>query len=143
MSFIGGLILGSMMSSKKHSHETYHAVPIDPQPLLHDFIAIALMIIAIIIMYLINIHSKRNRLKDAINNLVYCSSTTFIIDYLHPQRSENRRIRNRINRRIEVLEEEPIRFGSPLYFARLPLRKEIKSKLEELKIELANLESNA
>jgi hypothetical protein len=103
MSFIGGLILGSMMSSHKHSHSAYS---LEPQEPLGYTIATVLfcVIVSITIGYVLSVREKRNMLKDAINNLVYCTTISFIVENFHPQRSEVRRIRNRINRRIEALE---------------------------------------
>lgn len=148
MSFATGLILGSMMSGRKDS---LHTSNIDTSNTYRDltlgeslFFSCFTVIVSIIMIYVICIRDERKMLKDAINNLVYYN----VLYYLHPQwhsthrqLGEFRQRQDRIQRRIEALQKEPVCFGSPLYIARLQLRTEINSKLDELKIELENLEN--
>lgn len=139
MSFATGLILGSMMSRKEHSFDTPNTYR-DLTSLEFLYFLVFICIMNIIIIYVFCIRDERKKLNDAINNLVHCTTTAFLTDIFHPQRCEVRTRRNRIQRIIEVLEEKPAFFGSPLYIAKSSLRMEIKSKLDELKLELKNLD---
>ena len=101
--------------------------------------------VIVFVIYVCCICHERERLKDAINNLVYynthCNTNRRLTLLTVCPQAELRQRLDRIQRRIESLETEPAFFGSPLYIARLQLRTEIKSKLDELKIELKKLET--
>ena len=150
MSLIGTIFFLSMMSKKKDS--TVRDINVVEQQNTLDgactlnvagsgLIGFVVTCVATVVcIYFFLYREKRKELKDAINNLVYYNTTHFLLEAYQPQRCEVCSKRNRIERRIEVLEEEPAFFGSPLYIAKSSLKKEIKSKLDELKIELENLE---
>ena len=146
MSLIGTIFFLSMMSKKKDS--TVRDINVVEQQNTLDgactlnvagsgLIGFVVTCVATVVcIYFFLYREKRKELKDAINDVVYCTPIKFLYDNFDPQRCEVRIRRNRIQQRIEVLEEQPTFFGSPLYIARLSLKKEIKSKLDELKLEL-------
>jgi hypothetical protein len=145
MSFIMGLIAGSMLSNQNSKTLVSRTWEEERQIFFTKlYFIIFTFALTFVMYYIVCICMKRDILKDAMDATNNISSGGFEawlwIKKLPKEEKENLRKKNKIQTAMNTLQEKPKFFLSPLWIAKFTLRKEINVKLQELQKELTELQ---
>ena len=137
MSFLGGLVLGSMLSNDRSYHGHYSIRYRSWEEIWPQMLTVA--IIFFVISYIVAILSNRSLLKAYIDD--YGSFSVTPSFYMSQYYTTNEGKTCKIKFRMETLQEKPKFFLSPLWIAKFTLRTQINAGLVKLQNELIELKS--
>ena len=135
MSFIKGLIAGSMLSNQNSKTLVSRTWEEERQIFFTTLnVMIFFPVLLLVMHYIICICMKRDILKDATDATNNISSGGFEawlwIKKLPKEEGENLRKKNKIQTAMNTLQQKPKFFLSPLWIAKFTLQKKINAKLK-------------
>ncbi|NBP16940.1 hypothetical protein EBU95_21590 [bacterium] len=138
MSFLGGLIVGSMLSNNRSYHGQYSVRYRSWEEIWPNLLIFTIS--SFIIFYIVAILVKRSMLKET---LKYGKPLLPIYWFtLNNLQTANEYQIIKIKDAIKTLQEKPKFFLSPLWIAKFTLRTQINAELVKLQNELIELKAN-